>query len=334
MLAIGFHNPTPTLSDDSFKELSLPDPTPHSKDLLIRLHATSVNPVDYKERQKRASRDETPNILGWDGAGTVVATGSDTSGFAGGDQVFWSGELLRPGTNAELQLVDHRLVGRMPSRLSFADAAALPLTAITAYEALFERLQIPAQKAGNVLIIGGAGGVGSIAIQLLRALTDADVFATAGRDDSRAWVEKMGAQHVVDRAALLDERARKELHQFDYVFSTTHSDNYHRIFPEIIKVGGKLALIDDPESFDIAPFKRKSIGVMWELIFSKSLHNHDMASQGRILGQIAGLVDEGKLHSTRNKVLGGLTPQSLIEAHRLHESGGMIGKTVIDFNNG
>lgn len=334
MRAIGFYNPTPTLSDDSFKELPLPDPTPHSKDLLIKPHATSVNPVDYKERQKRRSQDGSPIILGWDGAGTVVATGTDTTGFATGDRVFWSGELLRPGSNAELQCVDHRLVGRMPKGLSFADAAALPLTAITAYEALFERLQIPAQKAGNVLIIGGAGGVGSIGIQLLRALTDAEVFATAGREDSQAWVKSMGAQHVVDRAALHNNAARSRLPQFDYVFSTTHSDSYHGIFPEIIKVGGKLALIDDPESFDIAPFKRKSIGVMWELIFSKSLYGHDMASQGRILGQIARLVDEGKLRSTRNKVLEGLTPKSLIEAHRLQESGGTIGKTVIDFNNG
>lgn len=334
MRAVGFYTPTPELSDDSFANLSLPDPIPTADDLLIRPHATSINPVDYKERQKRTSQNEEPIILGWDGAGTVVAVGNNVRGYSPGDRVMWSGEFFRPGSNAELQCVDHRLVGRMPSRLSFADAAALPLTAITAYEALFERLGIPAQNAGKVLIIGGAGGVGSIAIQLLRALSDAEVFATAGREDSQAWVKSMGAQHVVDRSALLDEKARRELPQFDYVFSTTHSDSYHGIFPEIIRVGGKLALIDDPESFDVAPFKRKSIGVLWELIFSKSLYSHDMASQGCILEKIAALVDEGKLRSTRNRTLDGLTPSSLREAHRLQESGGSIGKTVVDFNNG
>jgi zinc-binding alcohol dehydrogenase family protein len=214
MKAVGFYAPTKNLSNDSFQELTLPDPVLGSSDLLLEPRAVSINPVDYKERQKRLTPNGEFSILGWDGAGIVKAVGEETTGFNVGDKVFWSGEFNRPGSNATLQSVDYRLVGRMPSNLDFADAAALPLTGITAYEALFKRLQIPHQNAGKVLIIGGAGGVGSIAIQLLKLLTDAEVYATAGREDSKQWVTAMGADHVIDRNELKDSGKRGKLPQF------------------------------------------------------------------------------------------------------------------------
>jgi NADPH2:quinone reductase len=329
MKAVGFYVPTKDLLNDSFQELTLPDPVPGASDLLVEPHAVSINPVDYKERQKRVAPHDGFSILGWDGAGVVKASGEETTGFNVGDKVFWSGEFNRPGSNATLQSVDYRLVGRMPSNLNFADAAALPLTGITAYEALFKRLRIPNQGAGKVLIIGGAGGVGSIAIQLLKLMTDAKVYATAGREDSKQWVTDMGADYVIDRNELKDSDKRRDLPQFDYVFSTTHSDSYHAIFPEIIKVGGGLALIDDPAQFDIGPFKPKSITVSWELIFSEALFQNDLASQGWILNKLSQMVEAGKLRSTAKTFLRGLNPQTLVKAHKLQESGTTIGKTVI-----
>jgi NADPH2:quinone reductase len=331
MRAVGHLQPTPDLSKSSFSEFTLRDPEPAPLDLRIRVEATGSNPVDYKERKTRTSKDGvTPVILGWDGAGVVEAVGDSVQGFEVGDKVFWSGEFTKAGSNAELQLVDHRIVGRMPQNLDFADAAALPLTGITAYEALFEQLQIPQRGAGDVLIIGGAGGVGSMGIQLLRTLTDARIYATAGREASREWVNQMGAHHVVEREQLAKGRA-DELPQFDYVFCTTHSDQYSKLFPEIIKPLGKLALIDDPDIFDVRPLKLKGLTTVWELIFTKTLLGHKVESQGTILNTLASLVEEGKMRSTASTILNGLNPNSLYEAHRLQESGTTIGKTIIAF---
>jgi NADPH2:quinone reductase len=331
MKAIGFLTPSPTLSPTSFEEFSLPDPVPLGNDLLIHVRAASVNPVDYKERRKRLSDKGVPVILGWDGAGDVVGVGSHVTGFKQGDKVFWSGDFRRPGSNASLQCVDYRLVSHMPKLLDYPAAAAMPLTAITAYEALFERLRVPRRDAGQILVIGGAGGVGSVAIQLLRALSDAEVYATAGRQESKSWTISMGAHHVVERVDLLDERARQKLPQFDYVFSTTHTDTYHDIFPELISVGGRLGFIDDPLAFDVMPFKSKSIGVHPELIFSKGLYGSNIESQGQMLAEIAKLIDSKALRSTVNTVLDGLTPAAIYEAHKLQESGTTIGKTVIRY---
>jgi NADPH2:quinone reductase len=330
MQAIGFLNPTPKASSESFQSFTLPDPAPSGRDLLIKPQAVSVNPVDYKERSHRApSKPGKPVILGWDGAGEVVAVGDSAHGFKTGDRVFWSGELNRDGSNSTLQLVDHRLVGRMPKSLDFAEAAALPLTSVTAYEALFERMRVPTTNAGRVLIIGGAGGVGSVAIQLLKALTDAEVYATAGRPDSAEWVHRMGADVVVNRHDLNNPSKRSELPEFDYVLCTTHAAHYEQIFPEIIKPLGVLGLIDDPKQFDFPALKRKSIAAVWELIFTKSLFQVDVSSQGNTLNLIADLIDQKRLTSTKNRILEGLTPEALTEAHRLQEAGESIGKTVI-----
>ncbi len=331
MRALGFHTPTPKLTDTSFSTYVLPIPKVGPQDLLIKVAATSINPVDYKERQQRTSNGKDPEILGWDGAGTVAGLGSAVTGFKDGDRVFWAGELRRQGTYAEYQAVDHRIVGHMPKSLDFAPAAALPLTSVTAYEAIFQRLKIPKTGAGKVLIIGGAGGVGSIAIQILRAETDAEVYATAGREDSKAWVKKMGAQHVVERSAINLAGDSPALPKFDYIFSTTNSDTYLKAFPLLLKPGGHLCLIDDPETFNIREFKLRSQTVSWELMFTATLFDHNRASQGRILDRIAELTDQERITSTINTRFEGMSPENLIAAHKIQESGSNIGKTVVTY---
>jgi len=331
MRAIGFYTPTPELSEHSFSVYDIAMPKVGPQDLLIKIGATSVNPVDYKERQNRSAEGRDPEILGWDGAGVVKDMGSEVTGFKEGDRVFWAGELRRQGTYAEYQAVDHRIVGHLPDSLDVALGAALPLTSLTAYEAIFKRLKIPQTGAGKVLIIGGAGGVGSIAIQLLRAETDAEVYATAGREESKAWIKKMGAQHIVERNVINLHGESPELPKFDYIFSTTHSDTYLKAFPLLLKPGGHLCLIDDPETFNIREFKLRSQTVSWELMFTPTLFDHDRESQGRILDRIGKLAEEGRIISTMNTRLEGLSPQSIIEAHRMQESGGNIGKTVVEY---
>jgi NADPH2:quinone reductase len=261
----------------------------------------------------------------------VTQLGDAVTGFKEGDRVFWAGELRRQGTYAEYQAVDHRIVGHLPESLDLAPSAALPLTSLTAYEAIFQRLRIPKTGAGKVLIIGGAGGVGSIAIQILRAETDAEVYATAGREDSKAWAKKMGAHYVVERSAINLDGESPELPQFDYIFSTTNSDSYLKAFPFLLKPGGHLCLIDDPESFNIREFKLRSQTVSWELMFTPTLFDHDRESQGRILDRIGELAHEGRIVSTMNTRFDGMSPENLIAAHRIQESGGNIGKTVVAY---
>ena len=335
MRAIGYTTSLPIDDPQSLVDLDLPKPEATGRDLLVEVMAVSVNPVDTKIRQRRADPDGAPQVLGWDAAGTVVAVGDTVTGFAVGDAVFYAGAIDRPGTNAEYHLVDDRIVGHKPESLDWAQAAALPLTSITAWETLFDRLDVrkPVPGAANaILIIGGAGGVGSIAIQLARQLTDLTVIATASRDETRGWVEDLGAHHVIDhRKPLADQVAALGLGAPGFVFSTTHTDEHVAEIATLIAPQGRLALIDDPETLDISPLKQKSISVHWELMYTRSLfQTADMAEQGRILDEIARLVDAGTVKTTLAENFGRIDAANLRKAHERIESHTAKGKIVLE----
>ncbi|RXD05144.1 zinc-binding alcohol dehydrogenase family protein [Sphingomonas sp. UV9] len=335
MRAIGYTTSLPIDDPQSLVDLDLPKPEATGRDLLVEVNAVSVNPVDTKIRQRRADPDGTPQVLGWDAAGTVVAVGDAVTEFAVGDAVFYAGAIDRPGTNAEYHVVDDRIVGHKPQSLDWAQAAALPLTSITAWETLFDRLDVrkPVPGAANaILIIGGAGGVGSIAIQLARQLTDLTVIATASRDETRSWVENLGAHHVIDhRKPLAEQVEALGLGAPGFVFSTTHTDEHIAEISTLIAPQGRLALIDDPETLDISPLKQKSISVHWELMYTRSLfQTADMGEQGRILDEVARLVDAGTVRSTLAENFGRIDAANLRKAHERIESHTAKGKIVLE----
>lgn len=335
MRAIGYTTSLPIDDPQSLVDLDLPKPEATGRDVLVEVKAVSVNPVDTKIRQRRADPDGAPQVLGWDAAGTVVAVGDAVTGFAVGDAVFYAGAIDRPGTNAEYHIVDDRIVGHKPESLDWAQAAAMPLTSITAWETLFDRLDVrkPVPGAANaILIIGGAGGVGSIAIQLARQLTDLTVIATASRDETRGWVEDLGAHHVIDhRRPLADQIEALGLGAPGFVFSTTHTDEHVAEIATLIAPQGRLALIDDPETLDISPLKQKSISVHWELMYTRSLfQTADMAEQGRILDEVARLVDAGTVRTTLAENFGRIDAANLRKAHARIESHTAKGKIVLE----
>lgn len=321
-----------SFSDFAIELREVPRPQIKPTDLLVRIRAIAVNPVDYKIRQGRSGSEENPVILGWDAAGVIEEIGSYVKGFKAGDEVYYAGDLSRPGAYAELQAVDYRLVGKKPKSLSFTEAAGLPLTTLTAWESLFDRPHVTFDANTKVLIIGGAGGVGSLAIQLLKAKTAAKVIATASRAESIAWVKKMGADHVIDHSKDLREGFKAEgIKEVDLVFSTNHSENYLKTIPDLLRPFGHFVLIDDPAALDIVSFKRKALSVHWELMFTKSLSAYRLESQGEILNEMAKLIDSGKVKTTVSTVLKGMTAASIREAHKIQESGKAMGKIVIEF---
>lgn len=334
MKAIGYRTPGPLDAADSLIDLELPTPELRPHDLLVRVEAVSVNPVDVKLRTAAVPPEGTARILGFDAAGIVEEVGTAVTRFRKGDAVFYAGALDRPGTNAELHAVDERIVGPKPASLSFAEAAALPLTALTAWELLFDRLRVPyGTKVCDdaILIVNGAGGVGSILTQIARRLTGLTVIATASRPETRDWCLSMGAHHVIDHREPLDRGLKSiGIPQVRYVASLTATDRHHAAILESLAPQGALALIDDPKSFDIVPFKRKSLSVHWELMFTRSLfQTPDMAEQHRILAEVSALVDSGVLRTTLREQLGTITAANLRRAHALLESGTSIGKAVL-----
>ncbi|MEM8571437.1 MAG: zinc-binding alcohol dehydrogenase family protein [Pseudomonadota bacterium] len=335
MKAVGYMEAGSINRPDALVDLEIAKPEASGHDLCVRVQAVSVNPVDTKVRQRRSAEGEIPVVLGWDAVGEVVSVGDQVTLFEAGDIVWYAGALDRPGTNAEYHLVDERIVGRAPKSLTAAEAAALPLTTLTAYEMLFDRLQIEQPIPGgtnSLLVIGGAGGVGSITIQLARALTDMTVIATASRPETMDWVKALGAHHVVNHAEPLGPQIDAlGAGAPDFVFSTTHSDLYSAQAGAFMTPQGRFGLIDDPESFDIMPFKQKAISVHWEFMFTRSLFGTaDMTRQGDILNQTARLIDEGKIKSTASDTLGTINAANLIEAHRILESNKARGKLVLE----
>lgn len=335
MKAVGYKSAGALDRPDSLIDLEIEKPTATGRDLLVRVQAVSVNPVDYKIRQNRAPEGNAPAILGWDAVGEVVATGDDATMFKPGDKVWYAGAINRSGTNAEYHLVDERIVGKSPSSVTAAQAASLPLTALTAYEMLFDRLRVtdPVPGAAEaVVIIGGSGGVGSIAIQLLRAKTDMTVIATASRPETQDWAKELGAHHVIDHTKPLAPQIEAlGIGLPGYVFSTTHTHQYIEQIAEFIAPQGRFGLIDDPETLNIMPFKTKAVSTHWELMFTRPLfETADITRQHDILDEVSELLDAGKVRSTATEVLGKIDAATLKRAHAILESNKARGKLVLE----
>ncbi len=315
-------------------DIELPKPVPFGRDILVEVRAISVNPVDIKVRKSVQPPQGEWKVLGWDATGVVVGTGPEVKRFRPGDEVFYAGDITRPGANSEFHLVDERIVGHKPKSLGWAEAAALPLTTITAWEALFDRLEVrrAVPGASGILIIGAAGGVGSIAVQLARQLTDLTVIGTASRPETRAWVEDLGAHHVLDHSQPLSEEVAKlGLAAPGFVLSTTHTVDHLPEIVALIAPQGRLALIDNPQSFDIVPLKSKSLSVHWEFMFARSMfQTADIERQGELLDEVARLVDAGTLRTTLSEQLGPITADNLTRAHALVDSGKARGKIVLE----
>lgn len=334
MKAIGYQVATKILNEDSFSIIELPTPSANDHDLLVEVKAISVNPVDAKIRAN-VSPEQGHKIIGWDAVGIVKAVGDKVELFNVGDRVYYAGDLTRSGSNAEFQLVDERIVGKAPVSLSDAEAAALPLTSITAWELLFDRLQVSRTKdakPASLLVIGAAGGVGSILVQLAKQLTNLTVVGTASRADSVKWLNELGVEHVLDHSKGLDaQRTEHNLAEFDYVISLTHTDQHLDEIIEVIKPQGKLALIDDPASFDILKLKRKSISLHWEFMYTRSMfQTEDMIAQHQLLTELAELVDNGTIKTTLGQHLGKINIENLLKAHAILESHQSRGKLVLE----
>jgi zinc-binding alcohol dehydrogenase family protein len=335
MKAIGYIQSLPPSDPKSLFDFELPKPTPGPRDILVAVRAISVNPLDVKLRMRFQGTPEQPKILGYDCAGVVESVGPEVSLFKPGDEVFYAGTMQRPGTYSEFHLVDERIAGHKPKSLPFAEAAALPLTSITAWELLFDRLRIPLgkpQQAGALLIIGASGGVGSILVQLARRLTGVTVIGSASRPQTQQWVLKNGAHHTVDHSKKLSEEVRKlGIKHVEYIISLTHTDQHFDEIAELIAAQGAFALIDDPEPIDVRKFKFKSVSTHWESMMTRSIyHTADMIEQHRILEQISTLVDEGIVRTTLGSTAGRITAENLRKAHAAIESNKSIGKLVLE----
>jgi zinc-binding alcohol dehydrogenase family protein len=333
MKAVGYRQSLPIDDPASLVDLSLPDPAPGARDLLVRVKAVSVNPVDTKVRKRAQPGAGEAKVLGWDAVGIVEAIGAAVSHFKPGDRVYYAGSITRPGTNSELHVVDERIAAIAPASLDDAQAAALPLTTITAYELLFDRLRVPKNGGAGqtLLVIGGAGGVGSILIQLARQLTQLRIVATASRAETRAWCLALGAHAVIDHSKpLAGELKAAGIGQVDMVASLTQTERHYAQIVESLKPQGQLAVIDDMPVFDAMPLKGKSISLHWESMFTRSMfETPDVARQGELLAEVAALVDAGRIRSTANESFGTINAANLRRAHALIESGKAQGKVVL-----
>lgn len=336
MKAIGYQQPHSIDAAASLQDITLQSPVAQGRDLLVEVRAISVNPVDAKLRSSAApASGEDYKVLGYDASGIVRAVGPDVTLFKEGDRVYYAGAITRPGTNSELHLVDERIVGHMPASLDFAQAAALPLTSITAWELLFDRLGVLPGKKPNpksLLVIGAAGGVGSILVQLARRLTALTVIGTASRPETQAWVKELGAHHVIDHnQPLTAELARIGIAQVDIIISLNGTSKHLPQILEALAPQGQFGLIDDPATLDVMPFKRKAISVHWEMMFARSLFSTaDMIAQHHLLNEVAQLVDAGLIRTTLAENLGSINADNLKRAHALVESGTARGKVVLE----
>lgn len=331
MKAIGYQKSLPISDPSALLDIELPVPVASGQDILVKIEAISVNPVDTKIRVRVTPPDNQHQVLGWDAVGTVESVGDQVSLFEVGDKVWYAGAIDRSGSNAEYHLVDQRIVSKAPQSLSDVEAAALPLTSITAWELLFDRFNLDTNSKGTLLIIGAAGGVGSIMIQLAKKLTKLKVIATASRAQTKEWVSDLGADLVIDHHKSLPEQLKAAgLQSVDYVASLTNTADHLPDILEAIAPQGKMALIDDPAALDIMPFKRKSVSVHWELMFTRSLfQTEDMIAQHQLLSKVAHMIDEGILKTTVASDYGTINASNLIAAHTLLESGKSKGKIVL-----
>ena len=335
MKAVGYQKSLPIEDKDALLDFETAKPEPKGRDIRVAVKAISANPVDYKVRKRAAPPAGEYKILGFDAAGVVDAVGPDVTLFRQGDEVFYAGSILRQGTNCEFHLVDERIVGRKPKTLSFAQAAALPLTSLTAWELLFDRLgAVPGKSLDprTLLIVGGAGGVGSILTQLARRLTGLTVVATASRPESQKWCLELGAHAVVDHARPLKEQIEKvKVPPVALVASLTNTDQHYKAIAEFMAPQGKYGLIDDPAEFTMSVFKGKAISVHWESMFTRSsFQTADMIAQHHLLNDVADLIDKGVLRTTLDQTFGTINAANLKRAHALLESGKSRGKIVLE----
>lgn len=336
MKAVGLTRYLPIEDGESLLNLELPVPKVSGHDLLIRIYAIAVNPVDTKVRKPKDKVETVPKVLGWDAAGEVVEAGPDCSLFKVGDRVYYAGDITRQGCNAEYQLMDERIVGHMPQSLSFEQAAALPLTSVTAWECLFDRLGIsqdPAKNQGkSLLIIGGAGGVGSIAIQLASKIAGLTVIATASRPETTQWVKALGAHHAINHHRdLIPQMAAIGIPQPDYILCNNDTDAYFNTMAELIKPQGRIcSIVETAKPVNLGLLKNKSVTFVWEMMFTRPMYQTpDMIEQHHILDRVAKLVDEGTLKTTVNEVLSPINAANLRKAHAQLEAGTTIGKIVL-----
>jgi len=334
MKAVGLTRYLPITDPESLQDVELPKPEAQGRDLLVRVEAVSVNPVDTKVRAPKDQVEATPRVLGWDAAGVVEAVGPEVAHFRVGDEVYYAGSITRAGSNAEFQLVDERIVGHKPRTLDFAAAAALPLTAITAWEGLFDRLEIDfkgGQRGRSLLIIAGGGGVGSIAIQLAR-LAGLRVVATASRPETVEWCQTLGADHVIDhREALRPQLEGLGMTQVDYLLNLADTDGYWEDMADLIAPqGGICCIVENKRAVEIGLLKSKSARFVWEFMFTRAMFGTpDMEAQRHLLNTVAGLVDAGKIRTTLNETISPINAANLRQVHAMLESGKAVGKTVL-----
>jgi NADPH:quinone reductase len=335
MKAVGFAKPLPVTDPECLLDVELPEPEARGHDLLVEVRSVSVNPADAKLRATgKPLPGETYRILGYDATGVVKAVGDDVTLFQPGDEVWYAGSITRQGTNSEFHLVDERIVGKKPKSLSFSHAAALPLTSITAWELLFDRLGVSLGKpthAGSLLIIGGAGGVGSILIQLARRLTGLTVIATSSTPETKQWCLDLGAHFVVDhREAFPPQLKAIGLPEVEYIACLTATDQHYPGIVDVLAPEGAIGIIDDPASIDAKPLKLKAASLRWELMFTRPMfQTKDMIAQHKILNEISHLVDEGLLKTTFGVDMGRINAANLRQAHAVVEGGRSRGKAVL-----
>ena len=335
MKAIGLYQYLPIDNEASLQDVEIEKPTAKGQDLLVEVKAISVNPVDTKMRAPKDISEAHPRVLGWDAAGIVAEVGDQVTGFKPGDQVYYAGDITRPGSNSEFQLVDARIVGHQPKNLDFAQAAALPLTSITAWEALFERLGIGkhGENAGaSILIIGGAGGVGSIAIQLAKKLAKLQVIATASRSETREWCQKLGADAIANhRNNLAEEIKQAGYPNVDYILCLNSTDHHWPAITAAIKPQGMIcSIVENQGPLAMDTLKTKSAGFVWEFMFTRSMYQtEDIAKQGGLLNEVSQLIETGILMPTCNDVISPINAKNLRAVHARIEQGRTIGKIVL-----
>ncbi|MCL5128007.1 zinc-binding alcohol dehydrogenase family protein [Algibacter sp. L4_22] len=333
MKAIGYKENLPIEDIKSLQDITLDKPKATGRDILVEIKAISVNPVDYKIRANRSAPDGNWSVIGWDAVGIVKAVGEDVSLFKVGDEVWYAGDLTRQGSNAEYQVVDERIVGIKPSSLSFAEAAALPLTSLTAYEMLFDRLQVAKDDASkSILVIGAAGGVGSILVQLAKKLTKLNIIGTASREETTAWLKDLGADTVINhRNKLSEEFEKHNLPAPEYVVSLNATEHHVDEIVKLIKPQGKFGFIDDPKVMNVMPFKGKAVSTHIELMFTRSMfQTEDMIEQHNILNEVSELIDNGKIRTTLGENFGIINAKNLRKAHAFLETGKAKGKIVLE----
>lgn len=336
MKAVALLKYLPINHPESLMDVELPKPKASGRDVLVRVLAVAVNPIDTKIRKPKDKIEQEPKVLGWDAAGEIVEVGSESTLFNIGDKVYYAGSVTRSGSNAEYQLVDERIVARMPESLSIEAAAALPLTAVTAWESLFDRLGISLEAQRNqrksILIIGGAGGVGSIAIQLAAKLAGLIVIATASRPETVKWVKDLGAHYVINhRENLVTQMQELNYAEVDYILCNNDTDAYFEVMADLIKAQGKIcSIVENTAPVELGLLKNKSATFVWEMMFTRSTYQtDDMINQHHILDLISGLIDYGTIKTTLNQVITPINAANLRLAHAQLESGNTIGKVVL-----